>query len=200
MILQFPDIQTPRSEQWDVISNTQEFPSDLNRATQTRELPGAQWHMQMTFNDLDTRDGRRLAAFVASLRGRAGRFEITPSDWEPIGTVAGTPTLSADASSLATTLQTTGWDPDQPLVFAMGDYLEINGELKYVTQDTPSDANGDAAIQIMPPVRVGVASGTSIVVEKPKALMMLKSDSNAKTVKAPRLYSMTLSAKEAIES
>lgn len=197
--LDFPDI-TPDGESWTLTYNTQSFTSDLNGAMQTAELPGARWSVSLTFSARQDFTARTLKGFVSSLRGRAGRFWVTPSDWEPLGNPSGSPVLASAAISGTSSIDTSGWDVSIASLFEVGDYFEIGGELKQVTAPVSSDGLGGATIQFAPPLRIGQLSGTSIRYNQPRCRMMLSSDDTASwQLSAPIIYGITFDSVEALD-
>ena len=198
-ILDFPDI-TPDDAVWTLSFNTQIFESSLNGAIQTRIMPGSRWEAELTFSNRQGRDIRELSGFLTRLQGRAGRVYIVPSDWEPLGTALGSPSLFSSASAGNITISTTGWSASQSEALAIGDYFELNGELKQVTQTVSTDASGNATINFSPALRSDVASGPSIVLDEPKAIMMLNNDKQAsRQISAPLIYSVTLKFREPLD-
>ncbi|MGP4843305.1 hypothetical protein ACTXGQ_04165 [Marinobacter sp. 1Y8] len=198
MIKDFPDIK-PNAEQWGIRYNTQSFKSALNGAEQTKDLPGARWTASLTFSNRFGKEARALQAFFVGLRGRSGRFWITPSGWKPNGTVDGTGELSADAAAESSTLVTTGWEAHQPELFCAGDWLEINGELKQVVVTTSSDSGGSATIEVAPPMRVAVPDGTQVKSAYPRCQMKLVEDSIDWQVSVPVIYALTVNIEEALD-
>lgn len=197
-ILDFPDI-VPDNEEWTLRYSTLIFRSDLNGAEQTEELPGARWSVQVTFSNRQGRDVRALQGFLASLKGRAGRFWYVPSDWEPLGTAGGTPTSSAGVNEGDTTMATTGWTANQNEALAIGDYFEYNGELKKVTATVTSDGAGDATVEFAPPIRIATGSGLSLTLTEPRCQMKLASDTEGKwNIRAPTIYASTLNFEEVL--
>lgn len=197
--LDFPNI-TPDGESWTLTYNTQSFTSDLNGAMQTAELPGARWSVSLTFGNRQDSSARTLKGFVSSLRGRAGRFWVTPSDWEPLGNPSGTGVLASDATSGTSSIDTSGWDVSVTSLFEIGDYFELGGELKQVTSPASSDASGLATIEFAPPLRVGQTSGTQIRYNEPRCRMMLANDDMATfQLSAPVIYAITFDAVEALD-
>lgn len=195
----FPDI-SPDSEEWSLRYNTQSYTSDLTGAQQTREQPGARWSVTMRFNNRWDKDARALQAFLVSLRGRAGRFFVTPADWKPLGTAGGSPTLSVAATAGDDSVSTTGWDASQPEALLPGDYVEINGELKKVTQTVSADTNGDAVVNFAPPLRKDAGAGIAVVVDDPACTMMLEADDTAQwAIQAGMIYSLTLNGMEPLD-
>ncbi len=121
----------------------------------------------MTGSDL-----ARLEAFLASLGGMAGRFRLWPH-YRP-GASALSPYVNGVSGNLKT-LPIFGV-PASTVVLRPGDYLEAGGELKMVVADATSDALGQALVQVSPPFRKAPASSTPVILNKPRATMMLASD------------------------
>lgn len=197
--LDFPNI-TPDGESWTLTYNTQSFTSDLNGAMQTAELPGARWSVSLTFSNRQGLDARQLRAFVAGLRGKAGRFWATPSDWEPLGSPSGSPVLASSAISGTSSISTSGWTALSVDLLKTGDYFEIAGELKQVLADVDSDVSGAATISFAPPLRIGQPSGVAIRYTEPRCRMMLTNDDMANwQLGAPVIYAITFDAVEALD-
>lgn len=198
--LELPTIK-PDAETWTPEFNTQTFVSDLNGSIQTAELPGARWSVSMTFTNRFGRDAWALQATLTKLRGRAGRFYMTPSDWEKrAGNTSGTGAVATDAAAGVSSIDTDGWDISITELFYAGSYFEVNGELKIVTADVDSDAAGLATIEFDPPLRKPVTDGMQIRYVEPRAIMMLASDDAASwSVSAPAIYALNLDAMEALD-
>jgi len=198
-VLDFPDI-TPDNEQWTLRFNTQTFTSDLNGATQTRLQPGARWNAELTFSNRKGRDVRALKGTIAKLEGQAGRIYVTPGDWEPLGTALGAPSLSANASAGNTSISTTGWDINQSEALAIGDYFEINQELKEVTDTVTTDGSGNATVNFAPALRADISSGAQLRITEPRALMMLENDQQARhQLQSNQVYAVTLRFREPLD-
>lgn len=195
----WPQVPSPDAESWGLEYNTQVFTSDLNGAIQTAELPGARWTVDMTFSNRQGLDSRKLQAFLSSLGGRAGRFYVTPVDWEPFGNPDGTPSVAANAGDGVTSISTTGWTAGLT-IFQPGDYFELNGELKKVIAEAASDINGNATIEFAPPLRKAVTTGMTLRVQEPRCVMMLSDDKQASwALSAPIIYAVNIEAREALD-
>jgi len=156
--------------------NTQAFQSPLTKATQTMELPGARWAAVITWQDLTEAEIRVLRAFLARLRGRAGRVYLWDMAFEtPAGVATGTPVV-AGAGQSGATLATSGWTPSTTGILKTGDYIGVNGELKMVTADADSDAGGLATLAIEPPLRASPADAAALTTVKPTATFRLLDD------------------------
>lgn len=188
-ILTFPSI-LPDSVEWVLVSNTANHVSPSNRATQTLELPGTRWAATLRLQDRKKDDERELMAFLAELRGAAGRFYLYDhSHPNPRGTPAGTPLVDG-ASQTGKTLNTKGWTPSATGLLKKGDYIGFNNELRMVMDDSvDADVGGLAAITLDAPIRVSPANNDPIVTDKPKAVMRLVDDNQAKLSARNQRYS-----------
>lgn len=198
MIKDFPAVRRS-SEDWDIEFNTQTFPSELNGAIQTKALPGAKWLATLTFNNRTGKEARLLQGFFAGLQGRAGRFWLTPSAWQPLGTVDRAGSLNMQVVQGATTISVSGFEEHQPELFAAGDWFEMNGALKKVVSPAASDANGNTVIEFTPPARVTLPVGTEIKVNEPRCQMMLTDDQIGWQVSSPVIYGMVVTCEEALD-
>lgn len=189
-MLTFPDIPIARCR-WGQTSNTQTFVSPLSRATQTRELPGAMWTADLSFNDLPLRYARQLAAFAVQLRGQAGRFLFSdPTLPENQGSLLGVPVVDQAQSNTATLIGSSGWTANETGVLLAGDMIGfVNDALSMVVADVDADASGNAVIQLEPPLRSQPTDGSEIVVSKPTCVMRLASDDQANWLTSPPLKS-----------
>jgi hypothetical protein len=177
-ILDFPDVSPDIGTSLSLISNSTSFQSELNNATQTGKFLGDQWSVVMPFTNREKLQGRTIKAFLARLGGKAGRFRMTPPDLDQLGT-ASVGGVIAGAGQTGTTITTSGWAINQADLFAVGDYIGFNGELKTVVVPTGSDGAGNATIEIAPPVRKATNDLDPIEVTNPQAIFMLTDDNQA---------------------
>ena len=169
---------------WTKISNTQTFTSPFGKSTQTVGLTGSLWASQLNYPILELEDYDILNAFMIGLRGMAGRFYLSPMQYQPetahptglTATVAGTQiTLSAPAPNLK-----------------VGDYISINHELKMVII-----ANSTTLFTVDQPFRETYTS-QPIELNKPDCLMMLSSDNYMMEFRPPLIQSVTVECVEAV--
>ena len=194
--------QLPNTQEWGLRSNTQTSASPLTGSTQTIELPGAAWTVQLSFKTLTPSQMRIMAAFMVRMRGQAGRFTLHNHAYDaPLGVASGSPKVSG-AGQTGTSLVTAGWTPNTPGILLAGDYIGVGGKLKMVVEDASSDAGGNAALLIEPPIYPGQAPAdlTVIVVDKPTCTMMLDANTVKWSTQPPRLSSFTIGAVEDVLS
>ena len=196
----YPEISAPDGEDWEIRYNTQSFTSKLNGVAQTVELPGAKWAASVSYGSRFGREARILQGFLASLKGTAGRFWFTPTDWEPLGNPSGTGLTAALAPGGSSSIETDGWPGNSDELFIPGDYIELSGELKKVTNFVNSDIAGAATIEFAPPLRRVISNNTVIRYNEPRCLMKLADDSQASwSISSPVFYGLSLDYIEAID-
>ncbi|NTV50935.1 MAG: hypothetical protein HGA20_15005 [Geobacteraceae bacterium] len=196
-VLNFPAI-VPSANNWGLQANGQSVRSELDGTVQTLALPGDIWVDSLTFTNVYDPQARMLRAFLASLRGEAGRFYMTPPDYVRSGTAPGTP-LVKGAAQTGLTVITDGWTASQTGILLAGDYIQIGDELKMITADASSDSGGNATLSFVPPIRVSPADNSAVVTTAPKCIMKLKDNSQARWPQQPgRIYAMSLAIEEAL--
>lgn len=182
-----------------LMPNTQTFESPLNRAIQTYELPGARWILSATWQNLCETDARIFKAWLAKLRGAAGRFYGYDLSYRgPRGTANADGTVfgaGQTGGSIVTAwagATITGW-------LMPGDYVEIAGELKIVTAQVDIDGSNHATIAIEPPMRTSPANGSAVDVLNPTAVFRLENDEqDGLNFDPDRHPSLTITAVEVI--
>ena len=171
----------PSSFTWHLLPHSQTWTSPLNGSSQTQELPGARWICTLPYRKMREDDWRAWTAFVARLRGAAGRFYLSPLHALPArGVATGTPVV-AGAGQTGASLTTSGWTNSTALILRAGDFFHVptaNGrELKIMTADANSSGTGTATITFEPPLRGSPASGAALEVAAPTTVMRLADDS-----------------------
>lgn len=192
-ILTYPDLpsgQVPTMVVFSLVPNTQAFTSPLNGSVQTLELPGARWQFSIQYpGTLDQADRLALKAFLAKLRGAAGRFYMWDhSHKAPAGAATGVPVVSG-AGQAGGTLNTSGWTPSVTGILKAGDYFQVGQELKILTANANSDGSGNATLTFESPLRAAPANGASIITTRASAIFMLKDDQQDQFQVAPGQWS-----------
>jgi len=194
--LSFPDL-VPNALEWQLVSNTQNFESPLNRTVQTLELAGARWAAALMFNNLTESQARVMIAFLARLRGASGRFYLHDHSLvDPRGIGTGTP-LVKGVSQTGYTLNTDGWTVSQTGILLAGDMFSVNDEMKMVTVDADSDGAGDSTLTFEPPLRSSPDDNAVITVSNPTAIMRLIDDSQMSYKVGPaKFYNISINCIE----
>ena len=196
----FPSGIRPAEVVWHLKSKTQKHESPLSAVATTYEMArAAKWMASLTFTDWRRYELAELEAFIASMRGSAGRFLLWHHAREtPRGTADGVPAV-AGAAQTGNTLNTNGWTPNALGVLLRSDYMGVNGELKIITSaQVDADAGGAASITFEPPLRNSPADGALITLNKPTATFMLIGDTEGAIKHAKATGSLTLQCEEAL--
>ena len=201
--INLPAIRRPAEAAERLIGLTQTHESPFDGTLQTLEMPGARWELTATWPILGPDDRRLMAAFLASLRGRAGRFVFSPAQWSPRrATGGGTPVVNGDFQ-VGSALSTRGWTALAQVMRA-GDwlsYVDTRGRrrLHLVLADVSADAAGVAALSISPPIRRAGADGVAVDVVAPAGVFMLPQDEAPQlSIRAPSFGQVTITMREAL--
>ncbi len=212
--------RAPTQASFSLVANTQTFESPLNKSVQTYELPGARWAASWSYQNLTDADARILKAWLAKLRGQAGRFSCY--DWthkRPTGRAyrsgsvngAGQTgrTVNAEWAVLSLTIDSHLLTADMTDLtcdaihetyadwLLPGDYIGINGELKLVTDTVALTGSGLVIIAFEPPLRSAPADGAAITVIRPTCTMRLVDDKQDNmTFREQKRTDITISAVE----
>jgi len=178
--------------------NTQTFESPLNKTAQTYELPGAKWLFTATWANLSEADARIFKAWLAQLRGQAGRFYAGDlSHKTPSGCASGGVKAHAIAAAGATTLSTEWTLTSTSNVLLPGDYIQIGTEIKIITTAASTNGSALAILTFEPPLRTAVAINDAVTYSTPLAIFRLNDDKQDNFNFDPeRRPSITLSATE----
>lgn len=191
----FPDI-CASDYSFTLAFNTQAYESPLTRAIQTGSLSGDQWQGVVTFTNKVDLEARTLKAFVLGLKGQTGRFNFSPPDLNQQG--QGVAAITVDgAGQLGETLNIQSTDLNT-LLFGIGDYMEVNGELKTVLADVTSNGSGLATVTFVPKLRKSPPDLAVVEFEDPRVIMKLEDDAQTTfQVSSPVIYNATFSLLEA---
>lgn len=148
-------------------ANTRGFSSPYTNGFQAIDLLGERWHMTIHLSAVTAAEGAAREAFLNRLR-----MTNWISAWHfarkaPLGTMRGTPSLSADVVQGATALPITGAVAGTTLL--PGDMLGVGTELFMVADPVTFDGSGHGTVNIANRVRTlaGLASTTAVVWDKP---------------------------------
>lgn len=201
-VLTFPTIRRPAEASERLIGLTQTHESPFDGTMQTLEMPGARWEFTVTWQTLSPDDRRELSAFLARLRGRAGRFTYGPF-WSPRRAAGGGTPVINGAGQSGEVLSTTGWAANAQVMRA-GDWLSYvdtagRRRLHQVVADATANASGVAALTISPPIRRAGANLAAVEIAAPIGTFMLPQDeAPGLNIRAPSLGQVTITMREAL--
>jgi hypothetical protein len=213
-ILAFPpDILGPTAMQFSLRGNTQSGGrSPFDGTEQTLELPGAAWVATLTFRlsagEQPPHGGQAqvLEGFLASLRGRAGRFTWAPPRRRRgvAQTIAGGQATRYvnGASQSGNAIVTGGWPASTANLYLPGDtigWLDPTGraQMHMVTAAASSTDAGVCTVAISPPIRRSPNTATPLLAA-PTPVWRLAQDAQRIGHQASGMVEFSLDIEEAI--
>lgn len=181
-------------------TNSQEYTSPLNKVTQAARLEGELWVARYELPYMKRAEAAEWRSFFLKLQGRLNTFNgFDPEGRTPRGVATGTPLVNGGAQT-GYSLITDGWTISTTGILKAGDYINVNNELKQVTDDVDSDGSGNATINFQPPLRNSPSDNATITVFNTTVEMRLDSDdfSAMPTNKNGIYRPISFSAKEVI--
>jgi len=165
-------------------TNSHAHVSAFDKSTQTVEMPGARWALEVVLSAGDRAARAQWIAFLAELDGMAGRFYAG----DPLGGAArgsassapGTP-LVAGASQTGKVLNIDGAPASAAGYLLVGDYfaLDLPGggrSMHMITADVNTDGVGLAALNFRPALRLPPADNAAVIVAVATCVMRLTDD------------------------
>lgn len=186
-VLTFPTIRGASTAQWGLIGYTQAQISPFDGTAQTIAMPGARWKGSLAFNNLALADWRTLAAFLASLGGRSGRFTMTPPQaWRRATAAVPGPVQINGAGQSGAVLAIKGL-PASTIVLEAGDFLSwpsagARPQLHMATAQVISNGSGLAWVPIAPPIRLPGNDSAAVTIDRPVGVFMLSDDEQGASV------------------
>lgn len=168
-------VQPTRFEWW-LEALTQEHVSPFSGSAQTQETPGAKWAARVEYHNASPADCNLHYAFIAQMRGRAGRVYLgnlgRPA---PQGAGGGTP-LVAGGSQTGTALAIDGAALSASPWLKAGDLVGIGGRLHMQVADVATDGTGAATLTLAPPIWTAYADNAPLTLTLPTATFMFRQD------------------------
>lgn len=144
----------------------EQFRGPYNGTIQVVDFVAERWVLSVTLPQARRVNAGRVEAFFFTLRGGIHRVRA----WHfgrpvPVGTMRGSPTLSASVSRGATALPITGGTANGTL--RAGDMLGCGGQLFMVASDTTLNGSGAGSVPVVHRVRGTIGSGTAVTWNRP---------------------------------
>jgi len=191
----FPDSDLFKEVSFQLESHTMVHESPLNRVRDELELDGARWIGRWLLEILTPAEAARWKAFLASLRGRARRFEgydnINRSPRGVFNVGLDFPLVNG-IGQVGHSLIIDGLRNSIANIFLIGDYFQLvvggttTKRLHMITEaDISSDGGGNATLKIEPALRGIPADDAALVFIDPVCEMTLSGDDQASWTTVP---------------
>lgn len=176
--------------------------SPFTFAGQAQASSGQMWQADVTLPPMKREDAEKWIAWLVSLRGQFGTFNMgDPSAATPRGVATGTPRVNGasqtgeDLNIDGCTANVTGW-------LKAGDYIQLGAAgtatLHKVLADVDTNASGEATLSLWPHIRSAPADNATVVVSDTVGRWRLASNESSWSVNEASIYGITFSAREAI--
>tara|TARA_R100000541_G_scaffold40245_1_gene47872 strand:- start:680 stop:1240 length:561 start_codon:yes stop_codon:yes gene_type:complete len=186
MPLAFPDVGIQKIEM-NLKRAVAVSESPFSFDTQTYVHQGARWECNVTLPPLNYDEARSVEAFIVGLKGQSGTFTFG----HPLHTSTATGNVNANALIRAEQISLGG----SSTAVAAGTYLQL-GDYLYIT--TSSKSAGIGTIDIQPPLRTAVSSGTVVDFTLPKSLFRMAANDISWSTDVVSLYGFTFAFVEAL--
>lgn len=182
----------PANTEWSIVSNARTFVSPLTGAIQTAQRTGNRWSVTLTYENLFDSERAVMQGFLAQLTATANNFYLEDHSYSRRADGAGTPVVNG-ASQTGNTLTTDGWTGTYAM--RIGDFFEVNGELKMAVADATITA-GAATLSFVPELRSAPADNAAITITNPKGIFRLTSPVTSWSNRSPRISSFSFECVE----
>lgn len=166
---------------WRLVTNVQANESQWNNSIRTLDLDNGYFAASVEIQVETENEDRAWRVFWAKLRGAANTFRLPVSADGCVQTViTGTGIqVAADAEAGVTALSTKNWANASVLLTA-GQYLTVNDQLLFLTEDVPSTGT-NRTIHFEPPLRAAAATNTAVEAASPTGLVMIPQSDGPQT-------------------
>lgn len=176
--------------------------SPFTFAGQAQASSGQMWQADVTLPPMKREDAEKWIAWLVSLRGQFGTFNMgDPSAATPRGVATGTPRVNG-ASQTGEDLNIDGCTADVTGWLKAGDYIQLGtagtATLHKVLADVNTNASGETTLSLWPHIRSAPADNATVVVSDTVGLFRLASNESSWSVNEASIYGITFSAREAI--
>lgn len=156
----------------------------------------AAWEMSINLVIQTEQQGREWSAALAGLSSFANFFKASPPAYSGAVYTGTTPQVDG-AGQLGTILNLKNCT-NSTTIFRVGEFFEVNGELKIVTSICNSNGSGLAVVNFEPALRASPANSANLVLTAPKASFRLAQPSAQWSIQPGKFYAITIDAVEKI--
>ena len=199
--LTFPDVPVTSSS-FRLVNLVADNTSPFTGEQQVYAYPGQYWEGEITLSNLSREHASLVQAFMAKCRGKFGTFLFHDTHADALGVRGSGETGAVNGSGQSgNTLNLDGFTPNT-LIASACDYFQLGNaltvELKMLTENVLSDANGEAVAVFEPNVRRIPNDNEAISFSSPKGLFRLSENIVEWSSGEPNFYDINIAFREAV--
>jgi len=178
--------------------------SPFTFAGQAQASAGQMWGADVTLPPMKYEDAERWVAWLVSLRGQFGTFNMgDPARAVARGTARGTDTVTVNgADQTGQDLDITSDQASELGYLKAGDYIQLGSgstaTLHKVLVDADTDGSGNATVTLWPHVRTAPSNGATVTVQSTVGRWRLAGNETEWSGNEAMIYGISFSAMEAI--
>lgn len=180
MAIAWPALLHPSEMTWGLVNNNRAFTSSLSNAQQIVGYPGAYWQCTLTFEVLTRAQEREMTSFLGRLDGMFGTFNMPAFTRRGLANMGAIKVVSGNAQGRAMVV---GGATPNTVIFRVGDYVTVAGEMFEVTEIATSNAQGQATLSLNKRIRKTLTVGATVEYLNPYSEMRMTSDTWAMSVR-----------------
>ncbi len=180
MAIAWPALLHPSEMTWGLVNNNRAFTSSLSNAQQIVGYAGAYWQCTLTFEVLTRAQEREMTSFLGRLDGMFGTFNMPAFTRRGVANMGAIKVVSGNAQARAMVV---GGATPNAVIFRVGDYVTVAGEMFEVTDIATSNALGQATLALNKRIRKTLSAGATVEYLNPYSEMRMTSDTWAMSVK-----------------
>ena len=167
-----PETIIPAAADWRLLTSSGMYVSPLNGSTQTVSRGGERWAVTLSYPNLKGAEAASITAFLAAMRGRAGRVTLPDHAYEKRGTL--TSNLRVNGwSQRGTSLRCDGGPKSGVNAVRAGDMFELDDRLYMIVADGNTNVSGNITLEFVPPLDDSPADNATVEVLGPQGYFML---------------------------
>jgi hypothetical protein len=167
-----PETIIPATADWRLITASGAYISPLNGKTQTVSRGGERWAVTLAYPNLKGAEAASITAFLAAMRGRAGRVTLPDHAYEKRGALANNLRVNG-WNQTGTTLACDGGAASLTNAVRAGDMFELDDRLYMIVADASTNISGNITLEFVPPLDDSPADNATVEVLDPQGYFML---------------------------
>jgi len=200
--LTMPTSPNFKTSEWVIRRSSSVSISPFTYSQQSVEHGGSMWTTTVSLPPMNREQAVEWQVFFMQLHGRFGTFAMGDPDAKTIrGGLLSSPNVNGAHSIGAYSIAIQGATAST-VIFKKGDYIQFSSgatqKLHMVTADCTSNSDGQATVEIEPPLKTALIDENSINYTNTKAIMRMDSNDLLWSANHLNLYGVSFACSEAL--